>query len=566
MDLQNEIQSIEDSETEKEERFYQFLSFGTGGMRGILGVGTNRMNKFTVRRVAEGLALYIVSLGEQAKKQGVVIAYDTRHFSREFAEETAKVLGKYRVHSYVFKESRPTPELSFAIRHLQAIGGVVITASHNPKQYNGFKVYGEDGGQLTPEAASKITHFMEQIEDELLIDVVELDTLHKQGIYHLILSEIDLAYQEKLLSLRENKGVLDELKVVYSPLHGSGLIPIKEGLHAFGCKDVLVVKEQAIQDADFPTVDYPNPEEKDAFKLAIQLGEDHDADLLLATDPDADRLGIAVKTAEGFQLLTGNQLGALLLNYMLVSKKAKGILPQTGVVLKTIVTSELGRVVAGKYGMATVDTLTGFKYIAEKIEEYDQSGEFHFLFGYEESYGYLIGDFVRDKDAVQTALVTAEMAGYYKSQGLSLYDALSCLYQEFGFYKESLQSITLEGKAGQDKISEIMKDFRQNPPLTIAGLTVTVTEDYESGISQVENGTLANLMLPKENVLKFKLEDKSWICIRPSGTEPKCKLYFGVVRYEEEEAIGLLKLMEEEVMGKVEKVLSGFYKDMGIGC
>lgn len=554
--LVNELQFIANDSKEIEERFYQYLSFGTGGMRGILGAGTNRMNQFTIRRVAQGLAVYINAVGAQAKKQGVVIAYDTRHFSKQFAEETARVLGLHGITSYVFEESRPTPELSFAVRHLRAVAGVVITASHNPKQYNGFKVYGEDGGQLTPEAANEITHYMAEIEDELFIGVANLDFLIDEGVCQLILSEIDCAYQEKLLALREHRHVLDELKVVYSPLHGSGLVPMKEGLKAFGCRDVWIVAEQAIQDPDFPTVNYPNPEEREAFQLAIELGEKHGADLLLATDPDADRLGIAVKAADGFQLLTGNQLGALLLKYLLDSKTSTNTLPENAVVLKTIVTSELGCAVAASYGVATIDTLTGFKYIAEKIEQFNQSEEYQFLFGYEESYGYLIGDFVRDKDAVQTALITAEMAGYYKKQGLSLNDALDALYKVFGYYKESLQSITLEGKTGQEKIAEIMRAFREHPPKSIAGRTIIASEDYEAQLSRLADGTQFALTLPKENVLKYKLEDESWICIRPSGTEPKCKFYFGVVRKEEKEAQRVLEMIEREIMKWVRDVLS----------
>lgn len=554
--LQDELLLIASDPKEIEERFYQYLSFGTGGMRGILGAGTNRMNLFTIRRVAQGLALYIESMGEEAKRRGVAIAYDTRHFSRAFADETAKVLGEHGVLSYVFDESRPTPELSFAVRHLDAVAGVVITASHNPKQYNGFKVYGADGGQLTPDAADSITQYMEQIEDELLIEVADFDSLIEQGICHLVLSEIDDAYQEKLLSLRENIDVLDELKIVYSPLHGSGLKPVQDGLKAFGCDNVWVVEQQAIQDGDFPTVAYPNPEEREAFRLAIHVGETQGADLLMATDPDADRLGIAVKTADGYRLLTGNQLGALLLQYLLDSKQSKGKLSENGVVLKTIVTSELGRAIAAKYGVATVDTLTGFKYIAEKIEEYDQTKEQTFLFGYEESYGYLIGDFVRDKDAVQTALVTAEMAGYYQQQGLSLDDALERLYQEFGYYKEALQSITLEGKSGQEKIARVLSEFRSHPPVSITGLAVMAVEDYSIGVSRAMDGTQTKLELPKENVLKWGLEDGSWICVRPSGTEPKCKFYFGVVRNTAEESQRVLNSLQSDLMDKVQNVLS----------
>ncbi|AXI01238.1 phospho-sugar mutase [Sporosarcina sp. PTS2304] len=553
--LQLDLQAIANDSKEIEERFYQYLSFGTGGMRGILGAGTNRMNVFTIRRVAEGLALYFASIGEDAKKRGVAIAYDTRHFSREFAEETAKVLGKHGIVTYVFDESRPTPELSFAVRHLGAFAGVVITASHNPKQYNGFKVYGADGGQLTPDAARTITNYMKEIADELLLEATDLDSLIEQGICRFVLTEIDRAYQEKLLSLREHTNVLEELKVVYSPLHGSGLKPMQDGLKAFGCHNVWIVEEQAIQDGSFPTVAYPNPEEREAFQLAIALGEKKDADLLMATDPDADRLGIAVKTNAGYELLTGNQLGALLLHYLLESKQSKHTLPENGVLLKTIVTSELGRAIAVKYGVETVDTLTGFKYIAEKIEEYDQTKEHTFLFGYEESYGYLIGDFVRDKDAVQTALVTAEMAGYYKKRGLSLREALEQLYREFGYYKEALQSITLEGKSGQEKIMSVLSNFRTHPPSSIAGVAVTTVEDYETGISYDASGRKSKLRLPKENVLKWLLEDGSWVCVRPSGTEPKCKFYFGVVRKDAVEAQNVLDSLQFDLIEKVENLL-----------
>ncbi|MBB4823666.1 phosphoglucomutase [Sporosarcina luteola] len=549
--LQEELSIIRDDQKEIEERFYQYVTFGTGGMRGLLGVGTNRINIFTIRRVAEGLALYIQSVGEEAVRRGVVIAYDTRHFSKEFAIETAKVLGGYGIRSYVFEESRPTPELSFAVRYYKAFAGVVITASHNPKEYNGFKVYGEDGGQLTPTAASEITRFMDNRESLFSIKLAEVSELLQSGTMTYVLSELDSAYYKHLLTLQETEQTDNDLKIVFTPLHGAGLVPVVEGLKAYGYRHVFMVNEQAIQDPDFPTVLYPNPEEREAFQLAIELGERNDADLLIATDPDADRLGIAVRTNIGYQLISGNQLGALLLHYILNEKHKKGTLPNNGVVLKSIVTSEMGRAIAASFGVSTIDTLTGFKYISEKIEEFHVSGEFKFLFGYEESYGYLIGDFVRDKDAVQAALLTAEMAGHYHKQGISLYEKLIELYNQFGYYKESLQSITLIGIEGKEKIANIMATFRDAPPTVIAGSQVIAVEDYLTGITRKVDGQSSQLNLPKENVIKLVLEDGSWICIRPSGTEPKCKFYFAVCRDSERESTQLLAELEKEIMARV---------------
>ncbi|WP_223552692.1 phospho-sugar mutase [Lysinibacillus sphaericus] len=542
--LAEELVSFAEDSSLIEDRFYQYVSFGTGGMRGVLGAGTNRMNVYTIRRVAEGLARYIESNGEAAKERGVVIAYDTRHFSYEFACETANVLGAHGIRSYVYKEARPTPQLSFTVRQLHAYAGVVITASHNPKQYNGFKVYGEDGAQLTPQSANDIVEHMENIEDIFSIKVCELEQLEQQRVLSWLGSDMDAAYLEHLLTLKDNDDIALNMKLVYTPLHGAGLVPVSEGLQAFGFQHIHIVNEQAVQDGAFPTVSYPNPEEPAAFALAMELGRKVGADLLLATDPDADRLGVAVKNGEGYELLTGNQLGALLLHYLLSTKQSKDTLPDNGVMLKTIVTSELGAVIAKQFGVTTVNTLTGFKYIAEKIAEYEKTAAFSYLFGYEESYGYLIETFARDKDAVQVALKVAEMAAFYAKNGQTLLDGLQNLYHQYGYYKEALVSQVFEGKNGQDEMKAILDNLRRNVPESIADLAVKRFEDYLTGLTTLADGTTESIVLPKENVLKYILEDNSWVAIRPSGTEPKCKFYFGVVGETEEEAKEKLKQLQ----------------------
>ncbi|MFJ7736025.1 phospho-sugar mutase [Lysinibacillus sp. NPDC097287] len=542
--LSEELEEIVGNTDAIEDRFYQYVSFGTGGMRGVLGAGTNRMNIFTIRRVAEGLARYISSNGEAAKQRGVVIAYDTRHFSYEFACETARVLGTHNIRAYVYKDARPTPQLSFTVRELNAYAGVVITASHNPKQYNGFKVYGTDGAQLTPEYANEIVQHMNAIEDIFAIEVEELVQLEQRGLLTWLSSDFDRAYLTKLLTLKENDNIELDMKLVYTPLHGAGLVPVREGLKAFGFKHVHIVEQQAVQDGEFPTVSYPNPEEPAAFAYAMALGQEVGADLLLATDPDADRLGVAVKSGAGYELLTGNQLGALLLHYLLSTKQANGTLPENGVLLKTIVTSELGTAIAEQFGVTTVDTLTGFKYIAEKIAEYEKSGAYTYLFGYEESYGYLIETFVRDKDAVQVALKVAEMAAHYAKDGQTLLDGLQALYRQYGFYREALVSQVFEGKNGQEEMKAILDNLRQDAPESIAGIAVERYEDYLTGIAILADGTTEEIVLPKENVLKFVLTDGSWIAIRPSGTEPKCKFYFGVIGETAEAASEKLERMQ----------------------
>lgn len=527
--LKQELVAIENDQQAIDDRFYQYVPFGTGGMRGLLGVGTNRMNIFTIRRVAFGLAKSIVHYSEDAKNRGVVISYDSRHYSYEFALETAKVLGEQGMKTFVFAEPRPTPELSFAIRHLHAYAGVMITASHNPKEYNGFKVYGEDGAQLTPTHADQIVHIMEDMDDIFAIKAASIEELQQKGLYTEILEDIDMAFQQNLQTISERTDIDKDLSIVYTPLHGVGYVPVMQGLTNAGFTNVHVVKEQTIQDGDFSTVVNPNPEEPETFRLAIALGKKTSADLLLATDPDSDRLGVAVRNHNGYQLLTGNQVGALVTDYLIKTKKEKDMLPCNAVLVKTIVTSELGAKIAKHHRIHTINTLTGFKYIAEQIEQFEKKNTYSYLFGYEESYGYLVKSYVRDKDAVQMAVLIAEMAGYFALEGRTLLEALEDLYQTYGYHREALVAKVYEGQSGQQQITTIMESLRQHLPSIIAGVHVLCVEDYLTSKAIFADGHTETLTLPTENVLKFILEDDSWIAVRPSGTEPKCKYYFGVV-------------------------------------
>ncbi|MEH7361981.1 phospho-sugar mutase [Priestia megaterium] len=561
-ELKDQLLVMQENEKTVEDAFYKNLEFGTGGMRGELGPGTNRLNIYMVRKATEGLACYIEENGEEAKKRGVVVAYDSRHKSPEFALEVAKVLGQHDIKTYIFNELRPTPELSFAVRYLEAFAGIVITASHNPPEYNGYKVYGEDGGQLPPNAADTIISYVNKVENELTIPVLEEKELLQNNLLTYIGKEVDAAYIEQLQTIQLNREIVEEvgkdLKIVFTPLHGTANKPVRDGLKAFGFTNVMIVKEQELPDANFSTVKSPNPEEHEAFELAIQYGKEIDADILMGTDPDADRLGVAVKNEKGeYVVLTGNQMGALMLHYLLKQKKQQGILPTNGVVVKTIVTSEIGRTIASSFGLRTIDTLTGFKFIGEKINEFEQTREYQFQFGYEESYGYLIGDFVRDKDAVQSAVFAAEVAAYYKAQGKSLYEGLVEIFETYGFYKESLQSLTLKGKDGSEQIASILTEFRLNPPTQVANVRVATVEDYLiSERKNMANQTVEAIQLPKSNVLKYHLEDGSWFTIRPSGTEPKAKFYFGVKKDSLNESEKALKILEEKVMESVNNLLS----------
>ncbi|MCM3015140.1 phosphoglucomutase [Bacillus subtilis] len=563
-ELKERLIELEGDEQALEDCFYKDLEFGTGGMRGEIGAGTNRMNIYTVRKASAGFAAYISKQGEEAKKRGVVIAYDSRHKSPEFAMEAAKTLATQGIQTYVFDELRPTPELSFAVRQLNAYGGIVVTASHNPPEYNGYKVYGDDGGQLPPKEADIVIEQVNAIENELTITVDEENKLKEKGLIKIIGEDIDKVYTEKLASISVHPELSEEVdvKVVFTPLHGTANKPVRRGLEALGYKNVTVVKEQELPDSNFSTVTSPNPEEHAAFEYAIKLGEEQNADILIATDPDADRLGIAVKNDQGkYTVLTGNQTGALLLHYLLSEKKKQGILPDNGVVLKTIVTSEIGRAVASSFGLDTIDTLTGFKFIGEKIKEYEASGQYTFQFGYEESYGYLIGDFARDKDAIQAALLAVEVCAFYKKQGMSLYEALINLFNEYGFYREGLKSLTLKGKQGAEQIEAILASFRQNPPQKMAGKQVVTAEDYAvSKRTLLTENKEEAIDLPKSNVLKYFLEDGSWFCLRPSGTEPKVKFYFAVKGSSLEDSEQRLASLSEDVMKTVDEIVESTAK------
>ncbi|CRK83617.1 phospho-sugar mutase [Neobacillus massiliamazoniensis] len=553
-ELKIQLEELKTNEKELEEAFYKNLEFGTGGMRGEIGVGTNRMNIYTVRKASAGLAAYIEENGVEAKKRGVVIAFDSRHKSPEFAMEAAKTLATKGIQTYVFDELRPTPELSFALRYLNAFSGIVITASHNPPEYNGYKVYGKDGGQLALESADIVIAKVNEIENELLIEVDSEEKLKEAGLIKIIGSEVDQVYLEKLKTISENPALANEtdIKIVFTPLHGTANKPVRRAMEAFGYKNVTIVKEQELPDPEFSTVKSPNPEEHAAFELAIRDGKKVGADILIGTDPDADRLGIAVPNHEGeYVVLTGNQTGALLLDYLLTQKKEKGTVPDNGVVLKTIVTSEIGRKIAASYGLETVDVLTGFKFIAEKINEYEASGKHTFLFGYEESYGYLIGDFARDKDAVQAALLATEVCAYYKTKGMSLYEGLMQVFEKYGYYKEGLRSLTLKGKEGAEMIQRILASFRSQPLTSLGSLTTTSSEDYLTGI-RVSGNMEEKIDLPKSNVLKYTFEDGSWVCLRPSGTEPKVKFYFGVNSSSLEESDRKLQQVEKDFMALVD--------------
>lgn len=524
-----ELKDIKGNEKEIEDRFYRDLEFGTGGLRGIIGAGTNRMNKYTVRKATQGLANYIKSKGEEAIVKGVVIAYDSRHMSKEFSEEAALVLAANDIKAYVFEDLRPTPELSFAVRYLKATAGIVITASHNPPAYNGYKVYWEDGAQVATKLAKDIMEEIQGIHDFYKSVTMDKEEALRGGLLQYIGEEIDRAYQEAVIgqSLRkeEVQQVGDKVKIVFTPLHGTGNIPIREVLKEIGFRKVLVVAEQELPDPNFSTVSYPNPEEKAAFKLAIELAKKEDADLIIGTDPDCDRVGAVVKNNEGeYVVLTGNQTGALLVEYILSAMEDSNQIPANAAIIKTIVTSEMGATIAKSFGVDVFNTLTGFKYIGEKIKEYEETNEKAFIFGYEESYGYLSGTYARDKDAVVAAMLICEMAAYYYTKGMSLYEGLIELYEKYGYHLEGLKSITLEGKEGMEKIQHTMNTFRDNPPTEIGGYQVKVVEDY-----------LKQDKLPKENVLKFLLDKNAWVALRPSGTEPKLKVYCGVVEESLEE-------------------------------
>ena len=529
--LKKELLATTDEEA-LEDAFGGQLSFGTAGMRGVLGVGPNRMNIYTVRQATEGLAQLILKQGEEAKRRGVAIAYDSRHYSPEFAMEAALVLGNHGIKSYVYESLRPTPVLSFAVRYLNAVAGIMITASHNPSQYNGYKVYGADGGQMPPEDADNLTNFVRAVENPLTVEVGDKTALLGSGVIEIIGDHVDQAYLNEMKSVTINPELVaemaDNVNIVFSPLHGTGMYLGLKALNQAGFNTIHIVEEQAKADGDFPTVKSPNPESEAAFDLAEQLGHKVNADILLATDPDADRLGAKVLKADGtYQLLTGNQIAAIMLEYILNARKSLNQLPANSVAVKSIVSTNLADAIMAGYGLEMVEVLTGFKFIAEKIQQYEETGSNTFLMGFEESYGYLVKPFARDKDALQALVLLAELTAFHKQQGRTLADALEAIYEKYGYFYEKTISVDFPGLSGQAKMAEIMQNIRTEGVSSFGGLKVVKSADYETGTLKLADGSQSALPYPKSDALKYTLEDGSWVAFRPSGTEPKIKLYLG---------------------------------------
>ena len=530
--LQADMQQLATDDKAAEDAFYQPLSFGTAGMRGILGAGINRMNIFTVRQATEGLARLMDSLDDAVKGRGVAISYDSRHFSPEFAIESAKVLGAHGIKAYVFETLRPTPELSFTVRHLNAYAGIMITASHNPKDYNGYKIYGEDGGQMPPKESDIITASIREA-DMFEVPVKDEAELVAAGLLVKIGKEVDDAYLAEVKTVTVNQELIDtvgkDMKLVYSPLHGTGALIAGQALQNAGFENVTIVPEQAEPNGDFPTVKLPNPEDPEALAMGIALAKEQGADVVIAVDPDADRMGTAVRQPSGeYQLLTGNQIGAVLLNYLLTAKKAAGTLPANDALVKSIVSSEFAADIAKNFGVETINVLTGFKYIAEQIQHFEDTNEHTFLFGFEESYGYLVKSFARDKDSVQATVLLAEVAAYYKSLGKTLYDGLQELFEQYGYFVENTKSLTFAGVDGAEKIAALMNKFRAETPAEFGGVQVAKVEDFSLQTeTDTTTGAVTPMTLPKANVVKYWLSDGSWVAVRPSGTEPKIKFYVG---------------------------------------
>lgn len=558
-----ELKAIEGNDKEIQERFYKDLEFGTGGLRGIIGAGTNRLNIYTVSKATQGFANYIIKQGEDAVKKGVAIAFDSRRMSPEFAEITALVLNGNGIKTYIYPSLRPTPMLSFAVRELNCTGGVVITASHNPPEYNGYKVYWADGGQVPYPRDEAIIEEVNAVTDFHTIKTANKDEAVKAGLFNVIGEEVDEAFDKNVLAQIVNPEIIKEqhdLKIVYTPIHGSGNKPVRRVLEKAGFENVTVVPEQELPDSEFTTVGYPNPENPAVFELAIKLAEKIDADIILGTDPDCDRVGAVVKTKDGsYTVLTGNMTGTLICNYICSQKAKLGTLPKNGALVSTIVSSEMTKAIAKKYNLAYFDVLTGFKYIGEKIKEFEQTGDYQYVFGFEESYGCLSGTYARDKDAVVASLLICEMAAYYKSRGMSLYDGLMELYDTYGVYKEIIHSITLKGIEGIENMKKIMDTLRKDAPSEIAGVKVTETRDYlEDKIVDVATGKVSPTNLPKSNVLYFTLADDTWFCVRPSGTEPKIKIYFGTKADTVENAEKKIATAQDGIMKVVNSVLGEF--------
>ena len=549
-ETRNELKNIAGDEKEISDRFYKDLAFGTGGLRGVIGAGTNRMNIYTVRKATQGLANFIIE--ENGREKGVAIAFDSRNMSPEFAEEAARCLCANGIRTWLFESLRPTPELSFALRELGCIAGIVVTASHNPPEYNGYKVYWEDGAQITYPKDEQIIARVNAITDLTTVKTMSRKEADESGLLQIIGEEIDASYMEALKKLVLNPEVIKEqaksLKIVYTPLHGTGNLPVRRVLSELGFEQVIVVPEQEKPDGNFPTVSYPNPEDKKAFALALELAKKVNADLVLATDPDADRLGVYAKDSKTgeYMAFTGNMSGMIICEYELSQRKEKGMLPEDGAIVTTIVSGNMSQAVAKEYGVDIIETLTGFKYIGEQIKLFEQNHNHTYLFGYEESYGCLVGTHARDKDAVVAVMALCEAAAYYKSKGLTLWDQMLVLFEKYGYYKEGLYTLTLKGQEGAAKIQEILKSFRSNPPKQIGEYKVLAFRDYEEDIIQNDvTGETTKTGLPKSNVLYFELEDQAWCCVRPSGTEPKVKLYMGVKGIDMQDAQNRLEQLTE---------------------
>ena len=548
--LRQDLNSMD--EKTKEDAFYTNLEFGTAGMRGLIGAGTNRINIYVVRQATEGLARLIEEKGDEFKKRGVAIAYDSRHFSPEFAFESAAVLAKHGIKSYVFESLRPTPELSFAVRHLGTFAGIMITASHNPAPFNGYKVYGEDGGQMPPHDADALTNYIRAIENPFAIEVADVEAEKASGLIEVIGDAIDAEYLKEVKDVNINQKLIDEygkdMKIVYTPLHGTGEMLARRALAQAGFDSVQVVEAQAVADPNFSTVKSPNPESQAAFALAEELGRKVGADVLVATDPDADRVGVEVLQKDGSYLnLSGNQIGAIMAKYILEAHKSAGTLPENAALCKSIVSTDLVTKIAESYGATMFNVLTGFKFIAEKIQEFEEKHNHTYMMGFEESFGYLIKPFVRDKDAIQAVLVVAELAAYYRSRGLTLADGIEEIYKEYGYFAEKTISVTLSGVDGAEQIKAIMAKFRNNAPKEWNQTAITVVEDFKAQTATATDGTVTNLTTPPSDVLKYTLADGSWIAVRPSGTEPKIKFYIAVVGDSNEDSQAKIAAIETEI-------------------
>lgn len=548
--LRQDLENMD--EKTKEDAFYTNLEFGTAGMRGLIGAGTNRINIYVVRQATEGLARLIESKGGNEKERGVAIAYDSRHFSPEFAFESAAVLAKHGIKSYVFESLRPTPELSFAVRHLNCFAGIMITASHNPAPFNGYKVYGEDGGQMPPHDADALTTYIRAIENPFAVEVADVEAEKASGLIEVIGDAVDVEYLKEVKDVNINPALIEEfgkdMKIVYTPLHGTGEMLARRALAQAGFDSVQVVEAQATADPDFSTVKSPNPESQAAFALAEELGRQVGADVLVATDPDADRVGVEVLQKDGSYLnLSGNQIGAIMAKYILEAHKNAGTLPENAALCKSIVSTDLVTKIAESYGATMFNVLTGFKFIAEKIQEFEEKHNHTYMMGFEESFGYLIKPFVRDKDAIQAVLVVAELAAYYRSRGLTLADGIEEIYKEYGYYAEKTISVTLSGVDGAEQIKAIMAKFRNNAPREWNATTITVVEDFKAQTATAADGTVTNLTTPPSDVLKYTLADGSWIAVRPSGTEPKIKFYIAVVGESNEDSQAKIANIEAEI-------------------